>query len=222
MYEKIKEKFEAIVFENNLGNLKVLVKAKTLSAEEAIGNPERDDFPLLKGRERLMQAEVQGSAGQAFTDMYGDFEGTLDGVIRMELSNNFRRAVFIATLNAVMRHLGLIEGTVHCRDEGPEACTRDLIEFIKEGYRTPKIALFGFQPSFADRISRSFEMKLLDLDPENIGCEKFGVTILDGDKEAKNAIEWCDLALLTVTSLVNGTTEQNLVVAELAKKPVVF
>ena len=46
----------------------VKVKARTLSTEEAIGNPEADDFPLQKGKERLMQAQFGRGLGQAFTD----------------------------------------------------------------------------------------------------------------------------------------------------------
>ncbi|MEA1998446.1 MAG: hypothetical protein U9N61_03860, partial [Euryarchaeota archaeon] len=48
--------------------------------------------------ERLMQAEFSVFCGQAFTDMYGDFEGTLQDVLAMELNNNYRRAIFVATL----------------------------------------------------------------------------------------------------------------------------
>ncbi len=124
MYAEIKEKFGKIVAENNLREGNVRISAKTLSAEEAIGNPERDDFPLLKGKERLMQAEFNGSLGQAFTDLYGNFEGTLQNVLDMELKNNFRRAIFIATLNAVMRHLGLIDGTIHCKNNGPRSVVK--------------------------------------------------------------------------------------------------
>jgi len=51
--------------------------------------------------------------------MYGDFEGTLQDVLAMELNNNYRRAIFVATLNAVMLHRGMIEGSVHCKDKGP-------------------------------------------------------------------------------------------------------
>ena len=80
MYAKIKERFAQIVAENNLSDETVRVSAKTLNPEEAIGNPENKDFPILKGHERLMQAEFRGSFGQAFTDMYGDFAGTLQDV----------------------------------------------------------------------------------------------------------------------------------------------
>ncbi|KAF5411762.1 MAG: hypothetical protein C5S43_02885 [Candidatus Methanocomedens sp.] len=132
MYTKIKERFAQIVAENNLSDEAVRVSAKTLTPEEAIGNPESDDFPILKGHERMTQAEFRGSFGQAFTDMYGDFEGTLQDVLYMELNNNFRRAIFIATLNAVMRNLGLIEGSVHCKDHGSEGGVWIWLSFFKD------------------------------------------------------------------------------------------
>ena len=57
MYKEIKEKFAQIVVENNLSDDMVRISAKTLIPEEAIGNPESEDFPILKGHERLIQAE---------------------------------------------------------------------------------------------------------------------------------------------------------------------
>jgi len=212
MYTVIKEKFERIVAENDLLDETVVIRAKPLTPKEAIGNPEGNDFPILKGRERMMQAEFRGSFGQAFTDMYGDFEGTLQDVLAMELTNNYRRAIFVATLNAVMRYLGLIEGSVHCKDSGPEDCGLDLIEFL-EGHRQSRIALVGFQPVHARRCSERGELKILDMDPENVGEEKFGVVVLDGGKDTEEVLRWCDLALVTGTTVVNGTLEAILEVA---------
>lgn len=218
MYREIKDRFEKIVAEYNLLDETVTIRAKPLTPEEAIGNPESEDFPILKGHERLIQAEFKGSFGQAFTDMYGDFEGTLQDVLYMELNNNFRRAIFISTLNAVMRNLGLIEGSVHCKDHGPKECGLDLVEFL-EGCKISRIALVGFQPVHARCCSRSHELKILDLDEENIGKEKFGVVVLDGDKNAKEVLKWCDLALVTGTTVVNGTIGSIL---EMAGEKVVF
>ncbi len=182
-----------------------------------------ETFYYLLGRFRKPQraqrhAEFKGSFGQAFTDMYGDFEGTLKDVLYMELNNNFRRAIFIATLNAVMRNLGLIEGSVHCKDHGPEECGLDLVEFL-EGCKISRIALVGFQPVHARCCSGCYALKILDLDKENIGKEKFGVVVLDGDKNAKEVLKWCDLALVTGTTVVNGTIEPIL---EMAREKVVF
>ncbi|RLG27572.1 hypothetical protein DRO03_11880 [Methanosarcinales archaeon] len=49
MYAVIREKFERIVAENNLLDETVVIRAKPLTPEEAIGNPESEDFPILKG-----------------------------------------------------------------------------------------------------------------------------------------------------------------------------
>ena len=212
MYATIRKKFERIVEDNDLSGETVMIRAKPLTPEEAIGNPEGEDFPILRGRERLMQAEFRGSFGQAFTDMYGNFEGTLRDVLDMELTNNFRRAIFIASLNAVMRNLGMIEGSVHCKDSGPKECGKDLVELLGK-YGRSRIALVGFQPVHARRCSERHDLKILDMDPENIGKEKFGVVVLDGSKYAEEVLEWCDLALVTGTTAVNGTIEPILTMA---------
>jgi uncharacterized protein (DUF4213/DUF364 family) len=209
MYSVIRDRFERIVRENNLLNVTVMIRAKSLTPEEAIGNPECEDFQILKGHERLMQAEFRGSLGQAFTDMHGNFEGTLRDVLDMELTNNFRRAIYFASLNAVMRNLGMIEGSVHCKDSGPEECGADLVEFLGK-YGRSRIALVGFQPVHARCCSGMHELKILDMDCDNIGKEKFGVVVLDGSRYAEEVLEWCDIALVTGTTVVNGTIEQIL------------
>ena len=114
--------------------------------------------------------------------------------------------------NAVLRHLEMIEGSVHCKDKGPAECGLDLLEFL-EGYRGARIALVGFQPVHARRCSERGELKILDLDVENVGREKFGVVVLDGVKDTEEVLRWCDLALVTGTTVVNGTLEAILEVA---------
>ena len=218
MYTEIKEKFLKIIEQYNLSDETVLIRAKTLTPEEAIGDPEGDDFPILKGHERLMQAEVGGCFGQAFTDMYGNFDGTLQDVLNMKLDNNFRRAIFIASLNAVMRSLGMIEGSVHCKDSGPEECGRELVKFLKQ-YGRSKIALIGFQPVHARCCLEGHELKILDLDKENIGNEKYGVIVQDGSQNVDEVLKWCDLALVTGTTVVNGTIGPIL---EMAPQKLVF
>ena len=43
MYDSLKERFVKIVTENSLGTETVKILARTLSPEEAIGNPEDND-----------------------------------------------------------------------------------------------------------------------------------------------------------------------------------
>ena len=93
-FETLRSSFaEQIELENWLDEM-VSIKVRTLSAEEAIGNPEHRDYPIIKGREKMMAAEFRGVQGQAFTDMMGDFIGPLKEVAWLELANNFERAVF--------------------------------------------------------------------------------------------------------------------------------
>jgi uncharacterized protein (DUF4213/DUF364 family) len=61
--------------------------------------------------------------------------------------------------------------------------------------------------------SERCELRILDMDPENIGKEKFGAVVLDGSKDAEEVLRWCDLALVTGTTAVNGTLEAILRVA---------
>lgn len=216
MYQTIRQKFIKLIKENGLEGEEVIVRAAALSPEQAIGNPEDRDYPIVKGEERLMQAEFRGSLGQAFTDRYGNFSGRLADIATMELKNNFRRAVFIASLNAVMRHLGLIDRTVHCRDNQPRECSQELANYIEQNYGHPKIAMVGFQPRMVETLAKSFSIRVTDMDPENIGQEKFGVKIDDPTHTREN-LDWCDIALVTGTTVVTGTIDQFRI-----DKPVVF
>ena len=215
-YDIIREEFIKITKDNNLELEDVVIQAVPLSSEEAIGNPEDKDYPLITGRERLMQAEFRECFGQAFTDMYGNFSGQLSDVVTMDLTNNFRRAIFISSLNAVMRYLGLVDKTGHCRDNEPRQCSYELVKYIEENYGHPKIAMVGLQPRMVEALSPKFELKVTDLDQDNIGNEKFGVMIQGPDETTEN-FEWCDIALVTGTTVANDTIDQ----FRLAK-PVVF
>ncbi|MGD8388921.1 MAG: hypothetical protein PVG49_17375, partial [Desulfobacteraceae bacterium] len=66
LFDEIKQKVRPILSAQGLMNKRVRVEARPLSTEEAIGNPEGDDFPLQQGKERLMQADLDGALGQAF------------------------------------------------------------------------------------------------------------------------------------------------------------
>lgn len=216
VYGPLKDQFARICREQSLMDQPVRVKARTLGVEEAIGNPEADDFPLQQGKERLMQADFLGSSGQAFTDRFGDFEGSLRDIIESSLTSNFRRAVFVATLNAVLKHLHRTDRTLHCRDKEPAECAAELVTYIEKEYGPVKITQIGFQPAMVGALSRNFAYRILDLDPENIGTEKRGARI-EGPEAATDAIDWADLLLVTGTTIVNGTIDQFL-----SGKPVLF
>jgi len=209
MLFKAKNNFTEIVREHHLLNEKISIKAKTLTPEEAIGNPEEKDFPLFKGKERIIQADFKGHYGHAFTDMYGDFSGKLSDILNMELHNNFKRALLVASINAVMRYLNMIEKTVHCKDEEPFMCSRMIEEYILKTYpEVKKICLIGYQPAFIQILSKSFSLNVLDLDKDNINKMKFGAPILNGNIFNKEIIKWGDLIFVTGSVFVNETVQE--------------
>jgi len=218
LLSQLRERLRALAEENALLGETVTVAGRALTPEEAIGNPERQDFPLIKGREKLIQATLKDAKGQAFTDMPGHFSGTLSEILDRPLESNFDRAVFVATMNAVTSLLGLAERTVHCRDEEPEYCASCVVGFIKQNYGDPKVALVGFQPSLLQQLAPSFAVRALDLDSERIGTEKFGVVIEDGDRDTAAVLEWCDLVFATGSTIVNETITDFLDIG----KPAVF
>ncbi|NLY70456.1 MAG: hypothetical protein GX076_02050 [Clostridiales bacterium] len=205
LYAKLKDYLKRVATENDLMKDKVLVKGRVLSNKEAIGNPTRQDYPLLKGKEKLLQAEFKGCCGQAFTDSPGNFQGTLSEFLERPLESNFERASFVAVLNAVMRHLNLIDGTIHCKDDEPEECAKKIVDHIKQNYGNPRVAMIGLQPAILAQCSSVFKVRLVDLDPDNIGTIKSGVLIEDADTNTKEVLEWADLVLVTGSTVANGT-----------------
>lgn len=215
IYEKLKTELKKIagdVLDEHVN----IVFARPLSAKEAIGEPDRDDYPLLKGKEVMVEAAFRGSRGHAFTDMPGRFEGSIRDIIELPLDDNFQRAVFIATLNAVMREMGLAEGTVHCRDKEPAQCAGELVGYVKEKFGNPRIAFVGFQPGMIERLSETFEMRVLDLDEDNIGKSKFGI-VIEGPDATEDVLAWGDVIIATGSTCVNGT-----IMRFVGKKPVLF
>ncbi len=209
IYKELKSKFEKIILENGLKSEKIRIKAFPLTPEEAIGNPSDLDYPLVKGRERLMEANFRGFKGQAFTDIYGDFEGTIEDVISLKMRTNYERAIFISTLNAVLRGLNIISNTVHCKNDEPRECAKKAVNFIGKHYGNPKIFLVGFQPRFAEAFSTHFRLRITDLDDEQLGKKINGV-LVENEENAKRNIEWADLLWITGTTVVNDTIEDFL------------
>lgn len=201
---------------------RVSVRARVLTPSEAIGNPERKDFPLLKGKEKMMQAEFKGHLGQAFTDQPGNFEGTLKDVVELELKSNYQRAVLVSVANAVMRFLGKTSGTVHCHDEEPELCAGKMVQTIMQRHgRSAKIGIIGYQPALIENFAAGFEcVRVTDMDPDNIGKVRYGVKIEDGSTNTQELIATSDVVLCTGTTLVNDSIDE---VIELAGgKPLYF
>lgn len=184
----------------------VQVVAGPLTVKQAIGDPGGGDFPIQKGKEKLMEAGMGDARGQAFTDDFGSLSATLGEIARLPLDSNFNRSVFVSAFNAAMRSLGRTKNTVHCRDNGPHDCAAQLPEYIRATYGNPRITQVGFQPAMIGAVGKEFELRVLDLDPDNVGQMRRGV-LVEGPEKSAEAIEWAQLLMVTGTTLANASID---------------
>ncbi|MBN2406931.1 MAG: hypothetical protein JXJ19_04485 [Elusimicrobia bacterium] len=207
IYETLKSRFRETAGPSVIMDAVIKIKAKALTPEESLGNPFHDDYPLVKGKEKLVQADYRGFKGVAFTDMYGDHEASLSEILEMDLRNNFRRAILISAINAVLRSLGLADKTEHCRDEGLLNCASCLKEYIGRHYPGKKILLVGFQPRFAETLAGNFDARIVDRAEGNVGKDVKGTKVSPED-DTGELIEWADMLFVTGSTFVNGTAEK--------------
>ncbi len=193
-----------------------VISARPLTPEEAIGKPERTDFPILKGKEFMMEARYRDSRGQAFTSMPDHFQGTVGQILCRDLKTDFDRALVVATSNALLSHLGITQDTVHCRDEGPKKCAEELPGYLNRRFGTPRIAVIGLQPALVSSLADGFAVRVTDLDPVNVGRFHSGILVESVDK-TQEIIAWADIVLATGSVLNNDTID-----GLLSSKPTIF
>jgi len=217
---ELREKWWMKVVESNLESKKIYVEVRTLKSEEAIGHPARKEYPLVRGKEVMIQAELDGAIGQAFTDEPTSFDGTLRELYQLDIEKNYCRALLVAGINATYRLLGLIEGTRHCRDDGPERCAEKISKTLHQFHGESKICMIGFQPAIVYHLSRRFrEIRVTDMDEENIGKEYHGV-VIEPYTNNLEAIKWGDVVLATGSTLVNNTIRE--IIESAKNKPLYF
>ena len=208
LFEKLRACFISLLRENNIEDTAVEITCRSLSPTDVIGDKKRKDFPILTGKDVMIQAECMGFKGHAFTDAPGTFSGSLRDILAMDIVHDAHgRGLFVASLNAVMRALGRCTDTVHCRAEGPEECAREMDLFLREQYPSVnKVTLVGYQPALLEMLAAGpWSVRILDLNPANIGQERFGVIVENGGTAMQSAIDFADLILCTGSTLCNGT-----------------
>ena len=223
--EDARERFRRLCQQRDL-SWEAGIEVRPLHPDEAIGREADEGFVLRRGKERLIEATFRGSRGQAFTDRPGAWSGTLGEALDLDLHVVASRAVFVAVLNAVCRHLGVASRTVHCKDQEPKHCGRVLAEEVERRYgAASRPALIGLQPGFLEGLVARFgpeRVRASDLDPNNIGQERFGVVILDGETDLVGLARWCDVGLATGSSVVNATIDRIVSVFAREGKPLVL
>lgn len=194
-----------------------------MSVAESIGNPDRKDFPLLTGKEVLVQAELMGELGQAFTADPLEFSGTVQEVLNLPEGRIGHDALIVATLNALARKLGLIKHTVHCLNNEPEECAQEISQYVLDNHGYCRVGIIGYQPAILENCTillGSENVKVTDLNPNNIGDIRYGVKVLNGLTDTQHLADWADIFLVTGTILANGTSKDILELIN--SKPVYF
>jgi Putative heavy-metal chelation len=207
--DRTRTMFRSLAREAGLLETDVSVLARPLTPEEAIGTPGRRDYPILTGRERVVEAVVGEGRGHAFTDTAREFVGRLSEVIELPFADNGARAIHVAAMNATLGHLGRVTGTVHCRDDDPESCGASIAETLVGRFGPGGvIGLIGLNPAIAEHLVARFgpeNVRISDLDPKNIGTRRFGVEVIDGGTGTEDLVAMVDAVLVSGTTLVNGT-----------------
>ena len=201
VYEELRGALGREIRRHNLSEKNITVRTKALSAEEAIGKPDRDDYPIIKGKEVMVEAVFEGVKGQAFTDEYENANYRAEDLLKIELNTKRKIASFISGFNAIFRYLDLCDKTIHCRDAEPKICASNLSRMIASG---TKVLLVGFQPGFIEFLASSYNVRVADLDHDNIGRIVYGIRI-EPPEMTSEAIRWCDLILATGSTIINGS-----------------
>ena len=201
LYDELKVALRKEIQKHDLSGQNISVRCKTLSAKEAIGEPEHDDYPIIKGKEVMVEADFKGAKGQAFTDEFENADCLIDDLLNINLDSNKKRSIFISGLNAVFRYLNLCDKTIHCKDKEPKECANNLYEAIGA---SNNVFLVGYQPRFLEMLTSKYNVKVVDMDPDNIGANISG-TVIEPPEMTTSGIKWCDLIFATGSTIVNGT-----------------
>ena len=225
MYNQLQKKLKQVLRDRDLLDREIHIETSVLKPEEAIGTPERQDFPLLKGREVLMQATFMDSRGQAYTDAPSRFSGHIGEIADLELKGSRQTALFIAALNAVFKHVYPDLKTIHCKDEDPERCAQKIAEYV-QGLTPASVGIVGLQPAILESITKCMgpdRVYCIDRDEDIRGQIKYGVPIEWGDDRGlKQLFEESALVLATGSSAANGSLPDILSLSAETGTPVYF
>lgn len=221
--DETKVEFTRVCSERIL-DLSGVVDIRPLLPRQAIGDAE-GDFVIKKGKEHVIEAVFDKARGQAFTGAPCRWSGTLEELLSLELSDLKNRGIFVSAVNAVLRCLGLATGTIHCRDEDPTNCGPQIAGQLEARFGSRRFGIVGLQPAILQGLTKHFSpqaIRVVDLDPDNIGSSKYGVEIWDGSADLLRLAKLSEVGLATGSSIVNGTIDDIIKCFQDEGKPLVF
>jgi len=211
--EIVRAYFRKIVEERRLSRFTVEISGKEAAGKKVMFkvvpskefNLPSEEYAIAKGKEVIMECCFKNSRAHVFTAK--PFKGvlTLSKIVNLNLNNVSNRSIFFCALNAVMRHLGIVNKTIHCHGSEPEICSIELTKWLRKRYGNVPILLVGYQPAFAEALTKVFnKVFITDMDSDNIGKIVNGVTVADDSKNSY-FMEKARVALITGSAVINST-----------------
>jgi len=213
--EVIRKYFRNLISKHGLGSEYIIAKASNGAAgsgavEFKIVPPEWFELPsreyaIARGKEVIMECVFRGAKAHVFTA--SSFSGSLmlKDVLELDLNTISNRALFYGSLNAVMRYLGLIDKTIHCRGREPLRCAESLADEVVSKYGDVPALLVGYQPAMAKALAGVLKnFYVTDMNPDNIG-KKVGNSVVLSHTENFRLLKKVKVALVTGSALVNST-----------------
>ncbi|MEN6461481.1 MAG: FAD-dependent oxidoreductase [Syntrophomonas sp.] len=88
--------------------------------------------------------EVDGNMGQAFTASPMEYSGTVSDILELSSNHPGNLALQVATLNALVKGVGLFDHTIHCRDADPELCARAIARTVMDKRGKCRVGIIGY------------------------------------------------------------------------------
>lgn len=197
MYMLLKYGLKGILDMHAIHNKTVSVKA----AGDDGHAPDNDEITLV--------AEFAGFIGECSTNAISSFEpytGTVSQIMELDAEHDPReRAVFIASLNAIMNKYRLTDDCESCSVDKESLCAEKIADYYRNHNGRVNVLLVGYQPYMLEALAAEFPVRVLDLNPKNIGATRFGVTIEHGEDDCADAVKWAEVIICTGSALANDT-----------------
>ena len=87
-YRELKHRFSELLENEGILKERVDINTRSLTPEEAIGITERRDFPIITGKDVMVQAECMGALCQAFTYAPTVYRGTLKYICAVDIETD--------------------------------------------------------------------------------------------------------------------------------------
>ena len=162
--------------------------------------------------EYRVTAAFRDTNGEAYTESPQAFEGTLQQVLDLPVTQHGICAASLAAINAVMSYLNLSPGTFPEEEQAHVQYADELYQYVSGHYGKDHIVLIGYDGYIVKKfVEEGMDFWTLDRNPDHITKNRFEHVIVNSARHNRESCyAWGRLIILTGSSLCNGTAVQFL------------